>query len=105
MQLGEMQHFNNTPLGEMQSGEMQLSLFPNISTNFSCSELFYKRINVGQAGYEYTTYLLLILLENLGGTASCIIAVKANGLSTLVGPNVVLFYKPYYKDGISTKIN
>jgi len=25
MQLGEMQHFNNTPLGEMQSGEMQLS--------------------------------------------------------------------------------
>jgi len=23
MQLGEMQHFNNTPLGEMQSGEMQ----------------------------------------------------------------------------------
>jgi len=26
MQLGEMQHFNNTPLGEMQSGEMQLSL-------------------------------------------------------------------------------
>ncbi|KAL6628480.1 hypothetical protein LY90DRAFT_509507 [Neocallimastix californiae] len=28
MQLGEMQHFNNTPLGEMQSGEMQL--FPNI---------------------------------------------------------------------------
>jgi len=28
MQLGEMQHFNTTPLGEMQSGEMQLSLFP-----------------------------------------------------------------------------
>jgi len=27
MQLGEMQHFNNTPLGEMQSGEMQLSHF------------------------------------------------------------------------------
>jgi len=27
MQLGEMQHFNNTPLGEMQSGEMQLSQF------------------------------------------------------------------------------
>jgi len=32
MQLGEMQHFNNTPLdemqsGEMQSGEMQLSRF------------------------------------------------------------------------------
>jgi len=26
MQLGEMQHFNNTPLGEIQSGEMQLSL-------------------------------------------------------------------------------
>jgi len=26
MQLREMQHFNNTPLGEMQSGEMQLSL-------------------------------------------------------------------------------
>jgi len=26
MQLGEMQHFNTTPLGEMQSGEMQLSL-------------------------------------------------------------------------------
>jgi len=25
IQLGEMQHFNNTPLGEMQSGEMQLS--------------------------------------------------------------------------------
>ncbi|KAL6591659.1 hypothetical protein U3516DRAFT_769231 [Neocallimastix sp. 'constans'] len=25
MQLREMQHFNNTPLGEMQSGEMQLS--------------------------------------------------------------------------------
>jgi len=25
MQLGEIQHFNNTPLGEMQSGEMQLS--------------------------------------------------------------------------------
>ena len=25
MQLGEMQHFNNMPLGEMQSGEMQLS--------------------------------------------------------------------------------
>ena len=25
MQLGEMQHFNNTPLGEMQSGEMQFS--------------------------------------------------------------------------------
>jgi len=25
MQLGEMQHFNNTPLGEMQSDEMQLS--------------------------------------------------------------------------------
>jgi len=24
MQLREMQHFNNTPLGEMQSGEMQL---------------------------------------------------------------------------------
>jgi len=23
MQLGEMQHFNTTPLGEMQSGEMQ----------------------------------------------------------------------------------
>ncbi|KAG4085988.1 hypothetical protein H8356DRAFT_1353426 [Neocallimastix lanati (nom. inval.)] len=23
MQLGEMQHFNNTPLDEMQSGEMQ----------------------------------------------------------------------------------
>jgi len=35
MQLEEMQHFNNTPLGEMQSGEMQLSLFLNISTNFS----------------------------------------------------------------------
>jgi len=29
MQLGEMQHFNNTPLGEMQSGEMQLSPFYN----------------------------------------------------------------------------
>jgi len=27
MQLGEMQHFNTTPLGEMQFGEMQLSLF------------------------------------------------------------------------------
>jgi len=25
MQLGEMQHFNTTPLGEMQFGEMQLS--------------------------------------------------------------------------------
>jgi len=25
MQLGEMQHFNTTPLGEMQPGEMQLS--------------------------------------------------------------------------------
>ena len=25
MKLGEMQHFNNTPLGEMQSGKMQLS--------------------------------------------------------------------------------
>jgi len=25
MQHDEMQHFNNTPLGEMQSGEMQLS--------------------------------------------------------------------------------
>jgi len=25
MQLGEMQHFNNMPLGEIQSGEMQLS--------------------------------------------------------------------------------
>ncbi|KAG4090278.1 hypothetical protein H8356DRAFT_1352470 [Neocallimastix lanati (nom. inval.)] len=25
MQLGEIQHFNNTPLGEIQSGEMQLS--------------------------------------------------------------------------------
>jgi len=24
-QLGEMQHFNTTPLGEMQFGEMQLS--------------------------------------------------------------------------------
>ena len=23
LQLGEMQHFNTTPLGEMQSGEMQ----------------------------------------------------------------------------------
>jgi len=33
MQLWEMQHFNNTPLGEMQSGEMQLShrcIFLNI---------------------------------------------------------------------------
>jgi len=27
MQLEEMQHFNNTPLGEMQSGETQLSQF------------------------------------------------------------------------------
>jgi len=27
MQLGEMQHYNNTPLDEMQSGEMQLSRF------------------------------------------------------------------------------
>ncbi|KAL6622071.1 hypothetical protein U3516DRAFT_744651 [Neocallimastix sp. 'constans'] len=27
MQLGEMQHFNTTPLGEMQFGEMQLSLY------------------------------------------------------------------------------
>jgi hypothetical protein len=25
IQLGEMQHFNNTPLGKMQFGEMQLS--------------------------------------------------------------------------------
>jgi len=25
MQPGEMQHFNTTPLGEMQFGEMQLS--------------------------------------------------------------------------------
>ncbi|KAG4091805.1 hypothetical protein H8356DRAFT_1325999 [Neocallimastix lanati (nom. inval.)] len=30
MQLREMQHFNNTPLGEMQSGEMQLSLKQHI---------------------------------------------------------------------------
>jgi len=36
MQLGEMQHFNTKPLGEMQFGEMQLSrsniiiLFKNV---------------------------------------------------------------------------
>jgi len=29
MQLGEMQHFNNTPLGEMQSGEMQSGEMPH----------------------------------------------------------------------------
>ncbi|KAL6632396.1 hypothetical protein U3516DRAFT_735685 [Neocallimastix sp. 'constans'] len=29
MKLGEMQHFNNTPLGEMQSGKMQLSQIKN----------------------------------------------------------------------------
>jgi len=33
MQLGEMQHFNNTPLGEMQSGEMQLSPLKNGKKN------------------------------------------------------------------------
>ena len=29
IQLGEMQHFNNTPLGEMQSGEMQFGELPH----------------------------------------------------------------------------
>ena len=31
MQLGEMQHFITTPLGEMQFGEMQLSQYLPIS--------------------------------------------------------------------------
>jgi len=37
MYFGEMQHFNNTPLGEMQSGEMQLSPLKHYyySTNLS----------------------------------------------------------------------
>jgi len=37
MQLGEMQYFNNTPLGEMQSGEMQLS---HMEVRFIAYELY-----------------------------------------------------------------
>jgi len=35
-QLGEMQHFNTTPLGEMQPGEMQLSLRNRSFRNVAC---------------------------------------------------------------------
>ena len=39
MQLGEMQHFNNTPLGKMQFGEMQLSQNFESSVFLNCSFL------------------------------------------------------------------
>jgi len=42
-QLGEMQHFNTTPLGEMQPGEMQFGEMQLSRTNYFILIFFYIR--------------------------------------------------------------